>query len=282
VSIALRVEEALGLSVKNVTSLSGGCVADVYRLALQDGDAVVAKSGNKNSGLALEGYMLDYLATHTDLPIPKVHYCEDGLLIMSSLACAGSLTNVSQVRAADLIAGLHDLSADSFGFEVDTVIGGLHQPNPKTPTWIDFFRESRLLYMAREALKTERLSPHTVARIEEFSATLDSYLLEPAAPSLIHGDLWGGNILCQDDEVTGFIDPAIYFAHAEIELAFGTLFSTFNQTFFRRYQEHRSIAPGFFEERLAIYNLYPLLVHVRLFGGHYVSQVEHTLARFGY
>ena len=77
------------------------------------------------------------------------------------------------------------------------------------------------------------------------------------------------------------IDPACYRAHAEIELAFTTLFSTFGDRFFARYREERPIAPGFFEARRDLYNLYPLLVHVRLFGGHYRQAVRSTLRRFG-
>jgi len=79
----------------------------------------------------------------------------------------------------------------------------------------------------------------------------------------------------------GFVDPAIYYADAEVELAFATLFSTFTDPFFRRYAELRPIRPGFREARRDIYNLYPLLVHVRLFGGDYVRSVDRTLARFG-
>ena len=75
--------------------------------------------------------------------------------------------------------------------------------------------------------------------------------------------------------------PAIYFADAEIELAFATLFNTFGDSFFARYSERRPLRPGFFEERRDLYNLYPLLVHVRLFGGGYVGAVERILDRFG-
>jgi fructosamine-3-kinase len=93
--------------------------------------------------------------------------------------------------------------------------------------------------------------------------------------------MWGGNVLAQKGQITGFVDPAIYYADAEIELAFSTLFSTFGDDFFSRYQEHRPLAPGFFEERRDIYNLYPLLVHVCLFGGSYVNSVDAILKRFG-
>ena len=81
------------------------------------------------------------------------------------------------------------------------------------------------------------------------------------------------------DRVAAFVDPAIYFADAEIELAFGTLFATFGEEFFRRYVEHRPLAPGFFELRRDLYNLYPLLVHAVLFGGSYGESVDRTLRR---
>jgi len=105
---------------------------------------------------------------------------------------------------------------------------------------------------------------------------------EPARPSLIHGDIWAGNVLSVNDHISGFIYPAIYYADPEIGLAFTTLFSTFGDAFFSRYHELRPIRPGFFEERCDIYNLYPLLVHVRLFGGSYVASVDRMLSKFGH
>ena len=92
--------------------------------------------------------------------------------------------------------------------------------------------------------------------------------------------LWTTNILAQDGRITGFLDPAIYYAHPEIELAFSTLFGTFGQPFFTWYRQLWHMVPGFFEERRDIYNLYPLLVHVRLFGGGYVGAVDQILKKY--
>ncbi len=261
-----------------MTPLGGGCVADVYRVALRNGDDIVAKAG---AGLKVEGDMLRYLADRTALPVPRVLYCDDTLLLMSLLPAGGSLDDAGEAEAADLIAALHDLTARRFGFSYDTVIGGLRQPNPDGDAWLPFFAEHRLRYMARQALDARRLPGPVMARLEKFSTRLDSWLDEPVRPSLIHGDLWGGNVLAHDGRPGGFIDPAIYFADAEIELAFTTLFNTFSRRFYDRYREHRPIAPGFFRERRDIYNLYPLLVHVRLFSGSYLASVERTLTRFG-
>ena len=177
---------------------------------------------------------------------------------------------------------LHGIAADACGHERDTLIGPLPQPNPWTDSWVEFFRDQRLLYMGRLALESGALAHNTYSRLETFCGSrLDTYIEEPVRPSLIHGDMWGGNVLCRDGRIAGFVDPAIYHADPEIELAFATLFGTYAEPFFRRYNEHRAIRTGFFEARRDIYNLYPLLVHTRLFGGHYASQVDGILRRFG-
>ena len=136
--------------------------------------------------------------------------------------------------------------------------------------------------MGRECLRTGRFSKEFFTRLERFSSRLDRWLHEPEYPSLIHGDVWTTNVLADDEQITGFIDPAVYYADPEVELAFTTLFGTFGDAFFARYQDFRPIRPGFFEERRDIYNLYPLLVHTRLFGGSYVHSVDSVLRRFGF
>lgn len=280
-----RIAAATGHEVATATPLSGGCIDAVYRVDLSNGETVVAKIGAPGGNLSCEGWMLDFLAGHSSLPVPTVYLADDDLLVMSYLPADGRLDHDAQAHAAELLAALHDLSAPDYGLERDTLIGGLHQPNPPSQKWVPFFAEQRLLYMAGEAHGAGRLPAVTLGRVESLASHLTNWLEEPAAPSLIHGDMWGGNVLSRatadGNRISGFVDPAIYFADAEIELAFSTLFSTFGDAFFARYQELRPLKPGFFEERCQLYNLYPLLVHVRLFGGSYLSQVEATLGRFG-
>ncbi len=261
--------------------MAGGCVANVRRFTLRDGGAVVAKSGAPGSNLALEGALLRYLAEHGTMPVPEVLHAEDTLLLMSYVQTDGGIDAAAETDAGSLLAKLHSVSADAFGFEHDTLIGGLRQPNPWTPSWLDFFRNQRLLYMAREAQDAGRLPARLMSRIEALAGRLDRWIEEPERPSLVHGDMWTGNVLCRGGRIAAFIDPAISYADAEIELAFGTLFGTFGAPFFESYQRRRPLRPGFFEQRRDLYNLYPLLVHVRLFGGHYVSSVEGIVQRFG-
>lgn len=283
-SLALRAAAALGSPLREIRPLSGGSVSQVFRLYLTDGRKVVAKWDPMNNSpvLDIEASMLRYLGHNTRLPVPEVLHAEPDLLIMTHLEGASFFDDRAQIHAAELIAELHNLRGEAFGFSQHTLIGGLPQPNPTGERWIPFFRDHRLLYMAQEGHRAGRLPSAVRAQVEKFAAHLERWLLEPEYPSLIHGDLWTTNLLAREGRITGFLDPAIYFAHPEIELAFSTLFGTFDSIFYKHYSTLRPILHGFFEERRDIYNLYPLLVHVRLFGGSYVNAVERILARFGY
>ena len=275
-----RIEAATGKTVVRVSPLGGGCVGDVFKIDLAGGDKIVAKIADANGKLALEGFMLGVLKK-AGLPVPEVIRADDDLLLMSWIDGGDAIDESAQIHAADLLAALHGRTQADFGFDRATLIGGLDQPNPRTASWRSFFRDHRLLYMAGEARRVGNLPARAMARIETLAARIERWIEEPPAPSLIHGDMWGGNVLVKGGRIAGFVDPAIHYADAEIELAFSTLFSTFGDAFFRRYAEHRPIRPGFFEERRDLLNLYPLLVHVRLFGGAYVQSVERTLAKFG-
>lgn len=275
-----RIAEAAGTRVAGLRPLSGGCVGDVYRADLASGTRVAVKAGAKGSRLDLEGEMLAALAG-AGLPVPAVLFADDTLLVMDYVETSGGLTESAEMDAAERLARLHEHAAPAFGYAKDTLIGGLDQPNGWDPSWLAFFRDRRLRYMAGEAHRAGRLPARTRERVERLAGRLGEWIEEPARPALIHGDAWGGNILCRQGRVAAFIDPAIYYADPEIELAFGTLFGTFGDAFFRRYGEMRPLRAGFFEARRDLYNLYPLLVHSRLFGGAYVGDVERTLTRFG-
>ncbi len=278
-----EIERATNARITDIAPLSGGCIGQVYRVVLDNGRILVAKADEgTHPKLDIEGEMLTYLAEHTELPVPLVLLSTPKLLLMEFLQGSSHFPATAQEDAAEKLAALHTISAPQFGFVQDTLIGGLHQPNPWTASWLQFFAQQRLIYMANAAVQAGRLSPKILKRIQHFCAHLDRWLEEPQHPSLIHGDVWTTNVLAANGRITGFIDPAIYYADPEIELAFTTLFGTFGDPFFKRYQELRPLRPGFFDTRRDIYNLYPLLVHVRLFGGSYVAAVDQTLHRFGF
>ncbi len=279
-----RLEEALGAQVELIGSLPVGFGLTGLKVRLADGRtlAVKARSGSGGASLELEAYMLRELARQSELPVPQVHFASSDLLVMDFIENDGGGIDASVERhAAALIAALHATPRASFGYARDTLIGPLPQPNPQSVSWIPFFRDHRLMEMANAAHAEGSLPATLLSRLELLADRLDDYLIEPPFPSLLHGDLWDGNVLVSGGRVAGFVDPAISYGHPEIELAFTTMFGTFGRAFFDAYGALHPLEPGFHEIRCALYNLYPTLVHVRLFGAGYLARIERTLAKLG-
>jgi fructosamine-3-kinase len=280
--VAEGVEAHLGERLLSVRPLGGGCIGEVYRAELEKGTPLVAKvDRNGESHLEREAYMLRYLSAKSDLPVPEVYHASETLLLMESVEGSSRFSKRAERHAAELLAALHDITSATYGHERDTLIGSLSQPNPPTESLTEFFREHRLLYMANVAHGAGRLPAEDLLRVERLAEKLDELIEDPNPPALIHGDVWSANVLAKGDRITAFLDPAIYYADPEIELAFISLFDSFGDAFLERYQEIRPIRDGFFEVRRDLYNLYPLLVHTYYFGGGYLSSVRNTLDRFG-
>jgi fructosamine-3-kinase len=280
--VAEGIEAHLGERMLSVRPLGGGCIGDVYRAELGEGIPLVAKVEREGeSHLEREAYMLRYLREKSDLPVPEVYYGSEKLLLMQFIEGSSRFTEEAERHAAELLAALHDITSATYGHERGTLIGSLSQPNPSTESWTEFFREHRLLYMANIANEAGRLPAEDLLRVERLSEKLDELIEDPNPPALIHGDVWSANVLARGDRITAFLDPAIYYADPEIELAFISLFDSFSNTFLERYAEIRGIDKAFFETRRDLYNLYPLLVHTYYFGGGYLNAVRNTLDRFG-
>jgi fructosamine-3-kinase len=279
-----RLETALCARVTALAPMPVGFGLTGFKVELADGRrlAVKARQTSARVDLRLEGYMLGELARHSTLPVPAVHLSEPDLLVMDFIETdGGGITPQVERHAAELIAALHAVPRPSFGYECDTLIGPLPQPNPQMDRWIPFFRDHRLLDMARAAQAEGRLPAKLLMRLERLAERLDTYLTEPRHPSLLHGDLWTGNVLVRGNRVAGVVDPAIYYGHPEIELAFTTLFGTFGAAFFETYEKLAPLDREFHGIRCALYKLYPTLVHVRLFGAAYIPPIEQTLSRVG-
>jgi fructosamine-3-kinase len=272
----------LGERLRSVRPLGGGCIGEVYRAELEDGTPLVAKvDRGGESHLDREAYMLRYLRERTDLPVPEVFHDSKTLLLMEFVEGTSRFSDEAERHAAELLATLHGITADAYGHERDTLIGSLDQPNPWTEDWVEFFRERRLLYAARAANGAGRLPDEDLDRVGRLAERLEDLTEEPNPPALVHGDAWRGNVLAKGGRISAFLDPAIYHADPEIELAFISLFNSFGGAFMRRYAEIRPIRAGFFEGRRDLYNLYPLLIHTYYFGGGYLGSVQRILARFG-
>ncbi|CAN5887859.1 fructosamine kinase family protein [soil metagenome] len=280
--IAGVVEASLGERLKSACPMGGGCIGEVYKVELDDGTQLVAKVDRQGeSHLEREAYMLGYLREQSNLPVPEVYHGSETLLLMELIEGGSHFSAGAERHAAELLAALHGISAGAYGHERSTLIGSLDQPNPWTESWTEFFREQRLLYIARVAHEAGRLPAEDVLRVERLSEKLDELIGEPNPPALIHGDVWSANVLAEGNRITAFLDPALYYdADPEIELSFISHFNSFGEAFLERYAEIRGIDRRFHETRRDLYSLYPLLVHVYFFGGGYLGSVRSTLGRF--
>ena len=176
------------------------------------------------------------------------------------------------------LAELHAHTQPQFGLDHDNFIGTLPQRNTLTNNGHAFFFEQRLLPQAGQALYDGLLTKQTYDALFRLRDKLPD-LLPNDRPALLHGDLWTGNVLITEAGQPALVDPAVYYGWREAELAFTHLFGGFDARFYETYTELFPLEPGF-ADRIPIYNLYPLLVHVNLFGAGYVPGVERVLNQF--
>jgi len=223
---------------------------------------------------SIEAKMLKILELFINTP--KVLYVDKEKLIIEYIE---NNTIFDEAKFGKELAILHNQTNEFFGFEFDTTIGPLYQPNKKNNSWIDFFINEKILYMANLAYKEGQIDNKLLNNIEKFCNKLDNLIPNNITPSLIHGDIWGENLISNNYK-NYLIDPAIYYAHSEIELAFIMMFNTFGKRFFDSYNEIRKIDNEFFNYRYKIYQLYPYLVHVRIYGSSYISGIRNILKEF--
>jgi fructosamine-3-kinase len=276
--LAARVAERTGDRPTALVELDGGEIGTVHRVDFAARESLVAKTSD--APLAVESEMLAHLAD-AGLPVPAVEHASDDLLLLEYVEGETAVTPAVERDAADHLAALHETTAPAFGFERDTLTGTLRQPNPWTDSWVAFYRDQRLRYAAEVARDAGRLPEGLRERVLSVTDDCRSLLVEPDAPSLVHGDVWTNNVLARDGEVAAFLDPATYYAHAEVELAYVDWTDTFGDAFFERYDARRGIDPGF-RERRDVYALYPLLVHAYYFGDPYPDELAATLDCLGY
>lgn len=169
------------------------------------------------------------------------------------------------------LALLHRMTNNSFGLDHDNYIGSLKQFNHQNVSWVNFFIEQRLSVQLKIAADSNLIDLASARKVEMLYSKLPS-LLPEEKPSLLHGDLWSGNIIINKLGNPCFIDPAVYYGSREADLAMTRLFEVFNDEFYCSYDDCFPLLPGY-SERVDIYNLYPLFVHLNLFGLVYLSRI---------
>ena len=275
--IRREAASALGVRVIEAEGIGGGCISAAYRLACADDTIVFLKTAPAEapSGmLEQEAASLRQIAQTETVRVPGVLGVTHEWLALEWLEPARG----SHAGWADLgrcLARLHRSRAAQFGREEANCIGALRQSNDWMSDWPTFWRTQRLQPQVR--LAAAALGPAAVMRFERLCDGLDERLAAAAedGPSLLHGDLWSGNVHFTA-EGGAVIDPSSYYGHREVDLAMAALFGGFPASFFDAYSAEWPLRAGA-ESRRPIYQLYYLLVHVNLFGSDYVAQTLRLL-----
>lgn len=264
-------------------SLGGGCIHHATHIRGEKGDFFFKwNDASEAANFKAEEKGLSLLKEKSSLRIPQVisFIAENdraGLLI--EYIAPGHKKPAFYQKLGEGLALQHLQSQAAFGLDHDNFIGALPQRNREYQRWPDFFREERILPQLAMPNASRLLGASSRKRIDQLFKKLDAFFPEEK-PALLHGDLWGGNLLCDTDSKPVLIDPAVYYGHREMELAFMQLFDSYPVSFYDAYQAVYPMASGW-EERMDLYNLYPMLVHLNLFGGGYLSGVERIIAKYG-
>jgi fructosamine-3-kinase len=275
---------ALGSPVVGARPLSGGDINEAFEVGLADGRAVFVKcnASAPNDMFVAEARGLAWLGESKALRVPTVLAASGSndltpFLALELIRPAPHASNFDE-RLGRGLAALHRHGAPAFGLDHDNYIGRLPQKNTLGVAWPEFYRVRRLGPQLRAAVDAG-LAPTRMRRdFERLFAQLEELCGPPEPPARLHGDLWGGNLIADDIGEPCLIDPAVYGGHREIDLAMMKLFGGFGPRVFAAYKEAWPLADGY-RERVPLYQLYPLMVHVNLFGGGYLGSVEAALAR---
>ncbi len=179
---------------------------------------------------------------------------------------------------AKSLTELHKNSSTYFGLDYSNYNGSLNQINDKKDNWADFFIENRLQYQCKLAFDNKKVEITFVKYFEKIYKKIDQ-LFPMEKPSLIHGDFWSGNYLISNKNEAIIIDPAVYYGHREMDIAMSLLFGGFDKKLYQHYNEIFPLEKGW-EKRVDVANLYPLMVHVNLFGESYLKRVKGVLKKF--
>jgi fructosamine-3-kinase len=270
--------EAWG-AVSRCQPVAGGCINQALRLETQHGPICLLKV-NRQAPPALfarEAEGLKALHVPGGPRLPRVFAYADEWILLEFLPPAGREARFGQ-SLGEQLARLHSTTGPAFGFQHDNYLGTTPQPNGWRKDGNEFFADQRLRYQARLALRRGLLSPEESQALERIALRLPQ-LIPSQPPSLMHGDLWGGNVMVGPGGEPVLIDPATHYGWAEAELAMTSLFGGFDAAFYSAYEGARTVAPNY-RERFPLYNLYHLLNHLNLFGAAYHPAVSSILRHY--
>ena len=271
-----------GLDVVSSRPVGGGSINDAYAVELAGGRRAFVKTrADAVPGeFAAEAAALRWLAEPGTVRVPGVLAAGDGFLALEWIE-SGSLSDAGAEELGRGLARLHQAGAPAFGgVQGDELrIGPLAFDVTPSDGWPEFYAERFLRPLLAPAVDRGSLSRGAAEAVERVCERLPELAGPAEPPARLHGDLWGGNVMAGADGGAWLIDPAAYGGHREVDLAMLRLFGAPSRRVFAAYEEEAPLAPGH-QERLELWQLFPLLVHTVLFGGGYGASAEAVARRY--
>jgi protein-ribulosamine 3-kinase len=271
------------ISIQQFQSVGGGCINNGGKLITSQGNFFLKWNDSKRfpGMFEAEAKGLQLLGASKAIDIPGVIGFDAAdsfqFLLIEFREQSQRKNNFWQLLGEQL-ATLHQCTSESFGLDHNNYIGSLPQNNSTNKSWINFFIEDRLHKQFLDAVNRKYFHVSITKKFESLYQQLP-HLLPEERPSLLHGDLWSGNVIINEQGAPCLIDPAVYYGNREVDLAMTQLFGGFDKKFLEAYNDVFPLDKGY-SDRFSLYNLYPLLVHVNLFGSAYVSQVTSILNKY--
>lgn len=282
--IKVAIERRLNANITHVLSVSGGSINDAYKIHSNKGFYFLKVNSQTPDDMfskeAVGLKLLNQFFIGGKVPEVIDHFrTNDGkhYLILEWISEGKKAVTFYDTLAAAL-AEMHRNQSEWFGLNHDNYIGKLPQSNRKHKNWGDFYIEERIRPQIKLLITSGKCNASVEKRVDVIAQKIHS-LFPDEKPSFLHGDLWSGNFMCNDKSQPVLIDPAVYYGNREMEIAFTHLFGGFSQRFYEIYHRTWPLSPGF-NERIQLYNLYPLLVHANLFGGSYMSRSLTILSKY--
>lgn len=269
--------------IQSSTPLGGGDINEAYRLDTTAGLFFMKfNSASRYPGMfEKEAAGLHLLASTGEIRVPGVilhGQAGDDIFLVLEYINSTSRKNTFWSDFGRSLARMHRHSADFFGLDHDNYMGAIPQSNRKHMAWSEFFILERLEPMVKMARNDGFLTRDSISSFERLYKKLPE-IFPPEPPALIHGDLWTGNHMVDEKGNACLIDPAVHYGHREMDIAMSRLFGSFAPEFYDAYHAEYPLEKGW-RERVDICNLYPLLIHVNLFGEGYVGSVERIVSRY--
>jgi fructosamine-3-kinase len=284
--VARALGAALGSAVASAVRAHGGDINEAFDVTLADGRRVFVKTNARAEPrlFQCEAHGLEWLRAADAIRVPQVLAVnglarnETPFLVLERIASASPARDFDE-QLGRRLAHLHRAGGTRFGFDEANFIADLPQDNTACDTWAEFYIARRLRPQLRLAIDSGRAPAHWSRDFDRLFARMPELTGPPEPPARLHGDLWSGNVIADEQGAPCLIDPAVYGGHREVDLAMLRLFGGPGARCFAAYDESWPLAPGH-ADRVRLHQLYPLLVHVNLFGGGYVQSVESALRAY--